>query len=235
MHPTLFPLCNRFLLQLHVPTFLSFSSGKVSPGEQWTMAYKSPIKTNSYEFKSVLNLSKRTLIFQLKMHSSKWQLQAWHSIWAAGSNRKDGRGKLVCFPTQPDLGSSNMTCIDPAQQTCQAHLLPLNLTRYTLIFQNLVTVEGKESLIMWNDTKNVDEAGKMKRTLSFSPEGITEVTVQKLTATYSQNDMPHRGSRIILLRHFSDPLHSEAGRHLQKVLHKKWKINCGQVAIYALS
>ena len=68
-----------------------------------------------------------------------------------------------------------MTCIDPAQQTCQAHLLPLNLIRYTLIFQNLVTVEGKESLIMRNDTKNVDDAGEMKRTLSFSPEGITEV------------------------------------------------------------
>ena len=53
------------------------------------------------------------------------------------------------------------------------------------MFQNLVTVEGKESLIMRNDTKNVDEAGEMKRTLSFSPEGITEVTGLKWTATYS--------------------------------------------------
>ena len=44
-----------------------------------------------------------------------------------------------------------------------------------MYFQNLVTVEGNESLIMRNDTSNVDEAGEMKRTLSFSPEGITEV------------------------------------------------------------
>ena len=34
-------------------TVSSFSVDKVSPGEQWTMAYKSPIKTNSYEFKLV--------------------------------------------------------------------------------------------------------------------------------------------------------------------------------------
>ena len=39
----------------------------------------------------------------------------------------------------------------------------------------MVTVEGSESLVMRNDTSNVDEAGEMKRTLSFSPEGITEV------------------------------------------------------------
>ena len=41
--------------------------------------------------------------------------------------------------------------------------------------QNLVTVEGTESLIMRNDTGNVDTAGEMTRTLNFSPEGITEV------------------------------------------------------------
>ena len=35
-------------------TVSSFSVDKVSPGEQWTMAYKSPIKTNSYEFKLVI-------------------------------------------------------------------------------------------------------------------------------------------------------------------------------------
>ena len=42
-------------------------------------------------------------------------------------------------------------------------------------------MEGNESLIMRNDTKNADEAGEMQRTLSFSPEGITEVTAPKLT------------------------------------------------------
>ena len=54
-------------------------------------------------------------------------------------------------------------------------LIELNLTCNNLIFQNLVSVEGNESLIMRNDTKNVDEAGEMKRTLLFSSEGITEV------------------------------------------------------------
>merc|ERR1712037_276199 len=62
--------------------------------------------------------------------------------------------------SQTDLSSSNLSS--------------LHVTTQPDLFQNLVTVEGKESLIMRNDTKNVDEAGEMKRTLSFSPEGITE-------------------------------------------------------------
>merc|ERR1711997_562460 len=79
---------------------------KVLPGEKWTMAYKSPIKTNSYEFKPGVPFEQ-------------------------------------LGPTGKMEG-------------------------------NLVTVEGSESLVMRNDTSNVDEAGEMKRTLSFSPEGITE-------------------------------------------------------------
>jgi len=79
---------------------------KVSPGEKWTMAYKSPIKTNSYEFKPGVPFEQ-------------------------------------LGPTGKMEG-------------------------------NVVTVEGSESLVMRNDTSNVDEAGEMKRTLSFSPEGITE-------------------------------------------------------------
>merc|ERR1712083_504647 len=79
------------------------------------------------------------------------RIQAWSSIRAAGPNWEDGR-----------VGN---------QSTCLESML---WTYPGFRWINLVTVEGSESLVMRNDTSNVDEAGEMKRTLSFSPGGITE-------------------------------------------------------------
>ena len=80
-------------------------------------------------------------------------------------------------------------------------------------------MEGTESLIMRNDTGNVDTAGEMTRTLNFSPEGITEVgntntsSFQKLSLLVfckvaNTNTSYFQKFKFNLF--LADPLHGEA-------------------------